>query len=464
MKKTILTACLLVAAMSYSSMAWADNDVSKEKAEQKTPQGWEAVQLPNIPAITAANTYDITKFGADPSAADNTAAIQKAIDAVDPTAGGMVVIPKGTWLCGPIKLGSKTILHFAKGATLKLLPYGTYPAKSKDDTHESYENFIDVKKSADDIIIEGEDKKKCLILGQGQPWWRKVEEIKKTKFKLNRGTIIRFSQGTRFLVRNLKIQDAPGVNLTVSQNGKGSHATIHDVIIREPASTAASPSHNTDGISVWGPYVNIYNCDISNGDDNVVVDTNGRYVHVWGCKFGDGHGASMGSFTQNMHDILWENISFFGTDAGFRLKSQKGRSGSVYNITFRNCDMFKVASPISIEAWYDKGKKPQPWEAPRKDSIDTTPYFHDILIQNVKSTGTEYDKSPKHHFPIYLYGLPESYIRNVTFDNVQVQAGKGMFMAFCAGIKFINGCAITNTTDPSKMFETKYDAEVSGKY
>ena len=39
----------------------------------------------------------------------------------------MVVIPAGTWLCGPIKLKARTVLHLKAGATLKLLPFGQYP-------------------------------------------------------------------------------------------------------------------------------------------------------------------------------------------------------------------------------------------------------------------------------------------------------------------------------------------------
>lgn len=66
---------------------------------QNTPEGWTAVALPQLPAITSANTFNIKDYGASTSAADNTKAIQKALDAV-PTTGGMVVIPAGTWMFG----------------------------------------------------------------------------------------------------------------------------------------------------------------------------------------------------------------------------------------------------------------------------------------------------------------------------------------------------------------------------
>ncbi len=103
------------------AIAHADSDMSTEKVAQNTPEGWTAVELPSIPAITAANTYNITAYGASTSAEDNASAIQAAIDAV-PSAGGMVVIPAGTWMCGPITVKSKLVLHLAADATLKLLP------------------------------------------------------------------------------------------------------------------------------------------------------------------------------------------------------------------------------------------------------------------------------------------------------------------------------------------------------
>lgn len=434
--------------------------LENEANEQNTPEGWTAVQLPILPAITAANTFDITTYGANTASQDNTEAIQSALNAV-PSTGGKVVIPKGEWLCGPITLKSKTILHLAAGATLKMLPYGTYPPKTSGG--KDYDNFIsNGSTSITDVIIEGEDKATSIIDGQGEDWWIAYGRDANIK----RGAMIRFTKGSRFLVKNLKLQNSPGVNLTISQSGNASHATIHDVIIRNPSSSATDvqKSHNTDGISMWGPYINIYNCDISTGDDNIVADTNARFIHAWNCTFGDGHGASIGSYTENLHDILYEGCTFSGTDSGFRLKSQRGRSGDVYNITFRNCTMNGVKNPVYIECWYDQGTKPNPSDAESAEVTTKTPAFRDILIQNVVSTGTPYNTSAKAYFPVYIYGLPESHVKNVTFDNVQIEAQKGMFLAYCDNVVFKNGCKITNSRNSSAYIATQYNAEISGDY
>lgn len=445
--------------ISMSTLTTFAQGVENEANEQNTPEGWEPVQLPQLPDITSENTFNIKDYGATETSQDNTTAIQNALNAV-PTTGGMVVIPAGTWLCGPVAVKSKTILHIASGATLKLLPYDKYPYTSKDGKR-SYDNFIsNGSKEATDIVVEGEDKYTSIIEGQGGPWWDAVEKDE----PISRGAVIRFKKGSRFLIKNLTIQNAPGVNITISQSGNASHGTIHNVIIREPSSSASDPSHNTDGISMWGHHINIYNCDISNGDDNVVADSDANYIHVWNCKFGDGHGASIGSFTENLSNIIYEDITFNGTDSGFRLKSQRKRSGDVHDIIFRNCSMTGVKNPIYIECWYDRSTKPVPSEADEEPFTSTTPAYRDILIQNVVSTGTAYNKSEKSNFPIYIYGLPESHVKNVTFDNVQIEAQKGMFLAYCDNIEFKNGCKITNSKNPSQYTSTVYEAEIIGDY
>lgn len=465
MNKAIIKTIALAAFMALPIFAKAQTftGITAEQNAQNTPSGWTAVSLPQLPSITSSNTFNIKDYGASTSATDNTKAIQKALDAV-PSTGGMVVIPAGTWIFGNademtsttevLSIKSKTILHLCAGATLKLAEYGKAPNNKTI--------FIGCKnRKQSDIVIEGEGET-SIIDGQGTRWW----QARDNNETFNPGAMIRFEQGSRFLVRNIKIQNTPGVNLTISNSGKANNATIHDVTIYNPASDTKTeqPSHNTDGISIWGQQVNIYNCNISTGDDNVVCDDDAQYVHVWNCEMGTGHGASFGSFTSNMHDIIYEGLTFTNTDSGFRLKSQRGRSGDVYNLVFRNCTMTGVRNPIYIEAWYNLSTKPVPSAATSEEKVSTTPAFRDILIQNVTSTGTSYNSSAKANFPIYIYGLPESYVKNVTLDNVQVEAQKGMFLAFVDGITFKNGCKITNSKD-GKLIATQHEVNnLTGDY
>ena len=457
------------AMLSMQVMAVIPFSIDAEVAGKNTPSGWTEVQLPTgIPAITEANTFVITDapYNASASSLDNTAAIQAALDAAAAAGGGMVVIPAGEYLSGCLTIGSKTILHLSTNATLKMLPIETF-SKDKNGYYAMESPFITGKNKASDIVIEGESRETSIIDGQGAPWWDEVETAKAAKKSTTRSAMIRFWQGNRYLFRNFRIQNTPNTNITIGRSGKGAHVTAHDITIKNPSSSAEDPSHNTDGFPIWTQYVNIYDCEIDTGDDNIVCDQDAQYVHVWNCDLKAGHGASFGSYTTNMHDIIYEDLTLTGTDAGFRLKSNKDRSGDVYNLTFRNCTMTNVANPITITCWYDSlPTSPAYIEANADELTSTTPRFHDILIQNITASGdTQYKmgsadaNKDRKYFGIFIYGRPESYVRDVTFDNVQITHSKGVKLNFCQGITF-KDCSITvyNTNKTAKNGSSTEDA------
>lgn len=460
MKKSILQTIVLAALLALPTLAKAQTfaGITAEQNAQNTPEGWTAVALPQLPAITAANTFNITSYGASTSSADNTKAIQNALDAV-PSTGGMVVIPAGTWLCGALQIKSKTIFHLAKNCTLLQQPYGTFPNNKT--------NFIREKKNATDIVIEGEDKETSIIDGQGEAWWRALDN----GTSLNRGALIRFNSGSRFLVRNLTCKNAPAQNITLGNKSAASNssyalnATVHDVFIYAPASELSKigsvyPSHNTDGIPIWDPYVNIYNCEINNGDDNVVCDSYSQYIHVWNCKFGTGHGASVGSFTKNIKHVWFDNITMNGTTAGVRLKTGIESNGSLRgggeeDFRFTNFTMTKVKNPFSMDCYYDKKYNADPAvdKANARALDGTTPTYNGVLLQNIKTTDVCSGNA------IFLIGRPESHIKNVTLDNVQINAKKGIDIRFVDNLVFKNGSKIT-VSNNGTMWVKNFDSTV----
>lgn len=461
--KTVVLAVLMALPMFVKAQTFAG--ITAEQNAQNTPEGWTAVALPQLPTITSANTFNIKDYGASTSAADNTKAIQKALDAV-PSTGGMVVIPAGTWMFGSenqmtsksevLSIKSKTVLHLCAGATLKLVEYGKAP-----NTKTVFIGGKNKGKNVTDVVIEGEGVT-SIIDGQGARWWLARENDE----TFNPGAMIRFEQGKRFLLRNFKIQNTPGVNITISNNAKASHATIHDVTISEPSSEAGKgkASHNTDGISIWGPYVNIYNCNISNGDDNVVCDNDAQYIHVWNCYFGTGHGASIGSFTENIKHVWFDNITMNGTTAGIRMKTGQDvdkttkkvtlRGGGEEDWKFTNFTMTKVKNPLSIDCFYDKNYNSDPAvDKKNARALDaTTPTYNGIYLQNVKTTDVCDGNA------IFFVGRPESHIKNVTLDNVQIKAKKGIDIRFVDNLVFKNNSKIT--CQSGKLWIRQYDSIV----
>lgn len=460
MKKSIIKTVVLAALMALPMFTKAQTfaGITAEQIAQNTPEGWTAVELPQLPTITSANTFNIKDYGASTSAADNTKAIQKALDAV-PSTGGMVVIPAGTWMFGStdqmtsktevLSIKSKTVLHLCAGATLKLVEYGKAPNNKT--------LFIGCKnKNQSDIVIEGEGET-SIIDGQGTRWW-KARDNKET---FNPGAMIRFEKGSRFLIRNLKVQNTPGVNITLSNSNGASNGTVHDVTIYNPSSETKTeqPSHNTDGISIWGHHMNIYNCNISTGDDNVVCDNDAQYIHVWNCDFGTGHGASIGSFTKNIKHVWFDNITMNGTTAGIRMKTGINsdgtlRGGGEEDWKFTNFTMTKVKNPFSIDCFYDKNYNSDPAvdKANARALDSTTPTYNGILLQNVKTTDVCDGKA------IFLIGRPESHIKNVTLDNVQISAKTGIDIRFVDNLVFKNNSKIT--CQSGKLWIRQYDSIV----
>lgn len=493
--RTYLFALLLSLCCVPTQTCAQTYGVTDEAENQNTPQSWAAVELPRGINTENVRTVSLNKGTTQAAGKENTETIQAVLNAM-PNDGGVVVIPSGTWLCGPLTIGSKTVFHLSANCTLKMLPLGQYPETKDgklnydytydDGNKHSFTFFLTNKNDATDIVIEGEDKTTSIIDGQGEDWWVLNDKGKAYKAifdSLSRSSCIRVTSGSRYLIKNLTTRNTPNTNITLGRSGDGTNCTVHDVIIRNPSSTlkysssnamgkGLNPSHNTDGIPVWSQHMNIYNCDISTGDDNIVMDSKAQYVHIWDCTFGAGHGASTGSYTQDVHDIIWENITFNATEAGFKIKSNydvsNHRGGEVKNIIYRNCTMNNVTGDVvTLDCWYDKKYANSPSEATgyTYDSKET-PYFHDILFQNITATGTK--------GAIWLYGRSEKYIENVTFDNVNISAStcdnakrarvtaKGLTFIYCKGVKFVNGCKVVSSSDD--IYSYGGDVDVKGNY
>ena len=89
-----------------------------------------------LPTINSNNIVIVTNatYGAiGDGVFTNTTAFQNAINTaaagglVNGLRGGMVEIPSGTFLCGPLTLKSNVRLQLDAGAVVRLLPYGSWP-------------------------------------------------------------------------------------------------------------------------------------------------------------------------------------------------------------------------------------------------------------------------------------------------------------------------------------------------
>ncbi|TDD98744.1 glycosyl hydrolase family 28 protein [Flavobacterium cellulosilyticum] len=399
---------------------------------------FKAVTFPDIASTQtqpniSSTQYIITelKYGGNSSNLDNSGAINAAISAANAAGGGTVVVPADAspFLSGPITMKSNVNLFISAGATLQLMPYGngnglpagSYPNSGSADAYTTFiygENLSNIKISGTGTIE-----------GNGSAWWTAYDAT-----GIGRPGIIRFKACNTVLITDITIQNAPNVSITMgkSGSGQGSNGTIKNVTVMAPSSAP-----NTDALDVW--YWNgldVLNCYFSVGDDNVAIDTNTQNVKVKNSSFGDGHGVSVGSYTSNVSNLIVDNCSFIGTSNGFRLKSNTTRGGGETSFTYSNVTMKNVSTPFAITCWYPKEPTADPSTLVAGTVTSTTPTWKNIIFKNI--TATNSDNAG------ILYGLPESLINSVVFDNVKISANnKGMVTNFVTGLIFQNCSSIT---------------------
>jgi polygalacturonase len=394
------------------------------------------VALPQIPD----RTFNVKEYGAaGDGIQDDAPAIQKALDAAGDAGGGMVVIPAGTFLSGPLTLHNRTgiHLHLAEGAVLRMLPLDRYPAPSQGE----YPPFIHARR-AQDILISGPG----MMDGQGQAWW---QAFRSGAIKDQRPEMLCFFRPTRLAIRNLKMQNGPKAHIDI---GRSSNITIDGVTI-----TAPDESPNTDGIDVWGTNIVIKNCTIDSGDDHVAISGNTANVSITGCKFGVGHGVSIGSSTRGgVNNMIVDHCQFDGSVNGFRGKTNRNKGGVVENLLYSNITMTNVRYPIRFESIYDLKLK-QAEQTQTQPAAATTPIWRNITFTNITATVAD-----KYQAGI-LWGLPEAPIENVLFKNVNITAYKGFKIYFAKGVVFSPDCRIqiTGTSAPLLLYESQVEAPES---
>lgn len=395
----------------------------------------QQLERPDIPD----REVSILKFGARTGSKDNAEAIQMAIDACTAAGGGRIVVPKGTFLCGPIEMKTATELYLDRGAVLQALPYGegngslpgTYPNTGETNR---YPHLISAGK-CDNIRVAGEGT----IEGNGEAWWKAFRATRDFK----RGCLIRFDGCRNIAIEGITLLNAPNVNITI---GRGcSDATLRNLKILAP-----EDAPNSDGVDTWAPNILIENCRIEVGDDNIAMDSGTKNITIRNCDFGTGHGCSIGSYAGTVENVLVDNCRFEGTESAIRLKSDRTRGGGERNITYSNLMIRGVKNPIYITSYYPKTPK-NPADDPAVPITEKTPLWENVVIRNVTITDCERAG--------IIWGVPEQPIADLILDNVTIEAAQSFIINYATNVKFMNGSSIKV---PGREAVTIYESTCSG--
>ena len=380
--------------------------------------------------------------------ATNTTAIQNAINAatlggtVNGLSGGTVEIPPGIYLSGPLTMKSSVNLQIDAGAILRMLPLGMYPGGTNLGT-----TFISGS-SLHDIEISGPGA----IDGQGAAWWPYASVA-----GANRPRMISPSSCNRLLIQNVTLSNSPMFHIAIS-GSSSANSTVQGVTIRAPSSSdPVTPGHNTDACDVSGTNILVQNCNISVGDDDFTCGGGTHDVLLTNNTYGNGHGVSIGSYTQGVSNIMVINCTFNGTDNGIRIKSDYDRSGIVQNISYYNIGMTNVHFPIQVYGyytWYGTPSSITPAIAASTNAaaiISTTPVYRNITFSNITATAVS-------GYPVgIIWARTEMPATNIVFNKVNLTGDRNFCLYNVSGAQFID-CNVKVSASTTTF--TLYDAQV----
>jgi len=434
---------------------------------------------PQIPL----NSVTITDFGAvGDGMVLNTEAFRKAIEAVSSKGGGTVVIPRGMWLTGPIILKSNIRLHADEGALILFSPdKSLYPL-----IETSFEGYNTVRCLSP---IYGKDLENIAFTGRGV-WdgsgdaWRPVKRDKlpppQWQKTVKSGGIVSEDGNTWYPSEAyMQAQEMSEMNVPVMGGRIEEYESIRDflrpvmvslvgcrkimidgpVFQNSPAwclhplmcedltvrnITVKNPwySQNGDGIDIEScRNVLLYDSNFDVGDDAICIKSgkneDGRErgmptenMIIRNCIVYHGHGGvTIGSeMSGGVRNVSAAGCTFMGTDVGIRFKSNRGRGGVVENIWFSDILMTDIPTQaVSFNLYYGglsvseqlaRGDSTVTSEGEIPPVTEETPLFRNISMKNIICRGARQ--------ALYLQGLPELNLENVTMENIDMSAENGL--------------------------------------
>ena len=475
--------CFLTGLCFFSATAQTEN------------YSWK--NLPKIiQPVFKTDTFNILRFGAVANGhALNTNSINKAITTCSANGGGVVLIPSGYWLTGPIELKSNVNLHLDENALLQFtsdfskykIIEGNYEgipcAKNQSPIMGTrLENVAitgtgTIDGNGDAWRMVGKDKltdkewsRKIssggLVSDDGRTWFpssktkkahlekrstaliagKKLSDFEDIKDYL-RPNLIVLTSCSKVLLDGVTFQNSPAWNIHPLMC---TDLTLRNIVIKNP-----DYAQNGDGADVEScKNVLIEGCVFDVGDDAICIksgkDEEGRKrnrptenVVIRNNKVYAGHGGFVvgSEMSGGAKNIFVTDCSFMGTDKGIRFKTTRGRGGIVEKIYIKNINMVNIIDEAIFFDMYYWTKAPvdnQKQDVP-KVTVET-PQFKDIEIDNIICNGA--------NIGVFIRGLPEMAIKNIKMQDLFLNVNHPMEIKDASGIEIKNSVIITREKEP----------------
>jgi polygalacturonase len=420
----------------------------------------------------------------------NTSFINQAITNCQQKGGGVVMVPTGLWLTGPIVLKSNVNLYLAAGATLLFTKdfneYSLLAAnweglpQMRNQSPISATNAVNIAITGSGIIDGNGDawrmvKKdklsesnwKKLVASGGvlnedkKTWYPSIKSLTGAALK-NPGVIspektaafydsikdflrpnmLLLTSCKKILLEGVTFQNSPAWCLHPLMCEQ---LTVRNINVKNPWY-----AQNGDGIDVEScKNVLIENSVFDVGDDALCMksgrDEAGRKramptenVTIRNCTVYASHGGFVigSEMSGGVKNITVSNCTFIGTDIGLRFKTTRGRGGVVENIMIKDIYMKDIVGEAILFDMYYMAKDPvaldgEKRELPKvefKPVDETTPQFKNFRISNVYCNGAAK--------AIFIRGIPEMHVKDIVLQNMVLQAKTGIEVQEASGITF----------------------------
>jgi polygalacturonase len=383
--------------------------------------------------IASGPTFDITAYGAvDDSKVSSADAFRRAIADCQKAGGGIVRVPAGHYLTGPIDMVDNMTLHVDDDAVVL---FETDRAKYPDITSrwegltEKGPHPLLFANGLHNVAITGPGT----FDGQGAAWWATMDMAEHGNARPDRPIRRRPMMVQIKDCKNVRI-DGPtfinspfwAIHLLYSENIDVGNCRI----------VAPSDSPNTDALNTDScRHVVVHDCFADVGDDAFGIksgrDEEGRKMNrptkdvtYIRCHVAHGHSVcAIGSEESgSVRHVRFLDCTGDGTDNGIRLKSTRGRGGIVEDVVASNIRLKDVRNAIILSLRYVK-TEPEPLS-------ERTPLFRDIHIDHVTAVNSRNC--------CVIEGLEEQPIQNVTLTDLDLAGTNGVTCSYAKDITFKN--------------------------
>lgn len=367
--------------------------------------------------------YVITDYGVtNDSTILQTDKIQAVIDMAHKNGGGVITIPKGTFLCSSLFFKQGTHLYLTDGAVLKgsddISDFPLQKTRMEGQTITYFPALVNAD-SLDGFTISG----KGTLNGNGLRYWKSFWLRRKvnpqcTNIEELRPRLIYISHCKNVQIEGIRIMNSP---FWSTHYYKSRYVKLLNLRITSPAAPVKAPSTDAIDIDACEDFL-VKNCYMSVNDDAIALkggkgptadkdpDNGGnRNILIEDCTFGFSHGVlTCGSESIFDHNILVRNCIVDGVQRLFWLKMRPDTPQEYRYITFDgikgNARYFLFIAPWT--QFFDmKGMKAIPKS-----------YSHHITMKNIDFTCEE----------LFHVRKSEQYkLSDFTFENLNIIARQG---------------------------------------